>query len=73
MNLEILSPMPGTICQVMVGPGDSVVEDQELLLLEAMKMENPIIATDKGVVKDILVKEGDPVATKQVLLIIEVE
>ncbi|MDD9301157.1 MAG: acetyl-CoA carboxylase biotin carboxyl carrier protein subunit [Desulfobacter sp.] len=73
MSIEILSPMPGTICQVNVGPGDPVVEGQELLLLEAMKMENPIIATGKGVVKEVLVKEGDMVATKQVLVVIEEE
>ncbi|WDP89539.1 MAG: acetyl-CoA carboxylase biotin carboxyl carrier protein subunit [Desulfobacter sp.] len=71
MAIEILSPMPGTICQVNVDAGDNVVEDQELLLLEAMKMENPIIATGAGVVKDIKVKNGEQVGTKQVLVVIE--
>ena len=63
--------MPGTICQVNVCTGDSVMEDQELLFLEAMKMENPIIATSSGVVKKVEVKEGDIVATKQLLVVIE--
>ena len=71
MDIEILSPMPGTICQLNVSTGDSVVENQKLLELESMKMENPIISTIKGIVKDIQVKKGDIVATKQVLLVIE--
>ncbi len=71
MNIQILSPMPGTICEVNVSVGDTVAEDQELLILEAMKMENPIIATGSGKVLDILVKTGDKVATKQVLAVIE--
>ena len=71
MNIEILSPMPGTICEVNVAVGDHVAEDQTLLILEAMKMENPIIATGTGKVVDLLVKTGDQVATKQVLAVIE--
>ena len=43
MSTEILAPMPGTIFQVHVKPGDDVIEGQELLVLEAMKMENPIV------------------------------
>ena len=48
-----------------------MVENQKLLEIESMKMENPIISTIKGIVKDIQVKKGDIVATKQVLLVIE--
>ena len=71
MSTEILAPMPGTIIEVQVNPGDDVVEGQELLVLEAMKMENPIVATADGKVKEVNVKVDDKVATKQVMLVIE--
>jgi len=63
--------MPGTIFQVHVKEGDDVVEGQELLVLEAMKMENPILSTVSGKVKQIGVKVDDKVATKQPLVIVE--
>lgn len=68
---EILSPMPGTICEINVRQGDRVVEDQELMFLEAMKMENPIISPCNGVVKTVAVKTGDSVAVRQLLVVIE--
>ena len=71
MSTEILAPMPGTIIEVQVNQGDDVVEGQELVVLEAMKMENPIVSTDSGKVKEINVKVDDKVATKQVMLVIE--
>jgi len=71
MSTEILAPMPGTIIEVQVSQGDDVVEGQELLVLEAMKMENPIVSTADGKIKEINVKVDDKVATKQVMLVIE--
>lgn len=71
MSTEILAPMPGTIFQVHVKAGDDVIEGQELLVLEAMKMENPIVSAAAGKVKQINVKVEDKVATKQLLLVIE--
>jgi len=71
MSTEILAPMPGTIIDVMVSPGDAVVEGQELVILEAMKMENPIVATADSTVKEVAVNVDDKVATSQVMVIIE--
>jgi len=71
MSTEILAPMPGTIINVQVNQGDEVVEGQELLVLEAMKMENPIVSTASGKIKEINVKVDDKVATKQLMLVIE--
>jgi biotin carboxyl carrier protein len=71
MSTEILAPMPGTIIEIQVAPGDEVVEGQELLVLEAMKMENPIVSTVDGKIKAININVDDKVATKQVMLIIE--
>lgn len=71
MSEEILAPMPGSIWQILVKPGDQVKEDDELLVLEAMKMENPIFSPVDGVVKEIKVKEKDAVDVDQLLIIIE--
>jgi len=71
MSQEILAPMPGTIIEVLVKPGDSVSAEDELVILESMKMENPICATSGGTVKEVKVVEQDKVAAKQVLVILE--
>ena len=71
MSVEVLAPMPGKIMDVLVNVGDKVSEDDELLILEAMKMENPVYATADGVVKEIKVKKDDTVDSDQLLIIIE--
>lgn len=57
----LLAPMPGTILKVLVNPGDTVTVNQPLMILEAMKMENEIVATADGRVTGIFVKQGDVV------------
>ncbi len=69
--MELLSPMPGTIVDILVNEGDQVAELQEVMVLESMKMENAIPTKTAGTVKQIKVAKGDKVATKQVLMIIE--
>lgn len=71
MSIEILAPMPGKIVDVLVEVGDQVSEDDELLILEAMKMENPVYATGDGVVKEIKVKKNDAVEADQLLVVLE--
>jgi acetyl-CoA carboxylase biotin carboxyl carrier protein len=71
MSLEVLAPMPGKIINVLVNVGDKVAEDDELLILEAMKMENPVYAAADGVVKEIKIKKDDTVESDQLLMIIE--
>jgi biotin carboxyl carrier protein len=71
MSVDITAPMPGTIMEILVKVGDAVQEDDEVIILEAMKMENPIAAPAGGVVKEITVKEDDKVDTDQVLMILE--
>ena len=68
---DITAPMPGKICEVNVKPGDTVSEDQEVLVLEAMKMEMPIVTTVAGTVKSVNCAEGDAVQGEDVLLVIE--
>jgi acetyl-CoA carboxylase biotin carboxyl carrier protein len=71
MSVEILAPMPGNIIEILVKAGDEVKEDDELLILEAMKMENPICAPSDGVVKEVRVKEKDVVEVDQLLVVLE--
>ncbi|WP_165212486.1 acetyl-CoA carboxylase biotin carboxyl carrier protein subunit [Streptococcus tangpeifui] len=55
------APMPGTILKILVNPGDTVSENQPLMILEAMKMENEIVASSAGTISAIHVKEGQVV------------
>lgn len=64
----ITSPMPGLVFKIVVAVGQQVAKDQELIVLEAMKMESPIYAHNAGTVAAILVKEGDAVSEGQVLI-----
>jgi len=68
---ELTAPMSGKVFKVNVSVGDQVEIDDEVIVLEAMKMETPIFATDPGVVKEIRVKEGDNVSDDDVLVVIE--
>jgi acetyl-CoA carboxylase biotin carboxyl carrier protein len=63
--------MAGKIIDVKVEVGDTVNEDDELLTLEAMKMEMPIVAPTSGKVKEIKCKKGDAVVADDVLVVIE--
>ena len=60
--------MPGVVLSIGVRPGDRVQTAQQLLVLEAMKMKNPISSIGDGVVSEILVQEGQSVAYDDVLL-----
>lgn len=68
---QISSPMPGTILDVRVNVGDSVKKGQVLMILEAMKMENEIMAGADGVVTAIGVTKGASVQTGDMLCTIK--
>ena len=61
------APMPGTVLKVLVNVGDTVSENQPLLILEAMKMENDIVAPQDGTIASINVSTGDSVESGAVL------
>jgi len=63
--------MPGTVLDVRVQPGDTVVAGETLVVLEAMKMEHHMNAPADGVVAEVRVEVGGHVETGQLLLIFE--
>ena len=67
----VKAPMPGTVLEVRVAPGDAVTAQSVLLVLEAMKMENDILAPAGGTISAVRVTAGDSVNSGDVLAIIE--
>ena len=68
MSTEIKAPMTGKIASIVVNIGDDVNVDDEVVIMDAMKMEIPVYSPVAGKVKEINVKEGDSVKTEQVLM-----
>ena len=66
---KVPSPMPGTILSVNVSVGQAVKSGDVLLILEAMKMENDIVAPCDGTIKQLLVSKGSTVNTDDVLVV----
>jgi glutaconyl-CoA/methylmalonyl-CoA decarboxylase subunit gamma len=64
----ITAPLPGNILEIRVNPGDIIEKGQVLLIMEAMKMENNVLADRKGVIESIPVKIGDAVLQGDVLV-----
>lgn len=66
----VKAPMPGNILKINVAPGQKVEEGDVLIVLEAMKMENEIVATKSGTVAQIAVSKGAVVETGAPLVVI---
>jgi oxaloacetate decarboxylase alpha subunit len=66
----IAAPLAGNIVKVCVAPGQSVVEGDTLLILEAMKMETEVKAATAATIANIHVKEGDSVSVGDTLITI---
>ena len=71
MSTDVTAPMSGTIYKIHVTVGKQVSYEDELIILEALKMENPIYAPADGKVTEIKVSEGTEVETNQVLIVLE--
>ena len=71
MAEEVRAPLAGNVWAVLVEAGAKVEEDDELVVIEALKMENPVCAPRGGTVKEIRVKKGDKVEEDAVLVVIE--
>lgn len=68
---ELTAPIAGNVWKILVAVGDKVEMDDELIILEALKMETPIYSEDSGTVTAIKVKEGDAVDEGAVLVVID--
>ena len=68
---KIFAPMPGKIVKLMVAVGDTVEPKQQVVIVEAMKMENPVVAKAKGTVKAINFAVGDQVPTEMPIVELE--
>lgn len=71
MATEVTCPMVGKIVKVDVKVGDKVNEDDQVAILEAMKMEMPIVAPAAGTVKEILAEAGQEVEADTVIATLE--
>lgn len=65
---DLTAPLPGTVIEVFVKPGDHIESGQVILVIEAMKMKNSIRSTRSGEVAEVLVSAGQTVAHKQALV-----
>lgn len=70
MSEEVTAPLAGKIWKILVKVGDQVQVEDELMILEAMKMENPVYAPVDGKITEVKVSEGDQVEPNQVLIVI---
>ncbi|MFO7738401.1 MAG: biotin/lipoyl-containing protein [Desulfatiglandaceae bacterium] len=68
---DIAAPMGGKVIDVKVNVGDAVNEGDEVLILEAMKMELPVVANESGTVKEVKCSKGDAVEAEAVLIVLE--
>ncbi len=71
MATDVIVPMVGKIVSVSVKVGDKVKEDDQVAVLEAMKMEMPVVAPITGTVKEVKVAPGQEVEAEAVIAVIE--
>ncbi len=67
---DVTMPMNGKIISIKVQAGQSVQEDEEVVIIEAMKMELPVVAPESGEVKEVKAKEGESYQVGDVLVVI---
>jgi len=69
-GLKVTSPLPGSVIKVTVSEGQAVKKGETLLILESMKMENPVLAEQDGTVKQIAVSAGQNVMQDDLLMVL---
>jgi acetyl-CoA carboxylase biotin carboxyl carrier protein len=70
MEHKLLAPLSGKIVQVNIAAGNEVEEDDEAIVIEAMKMETPVLSPCNGTAKEVRVKAGDKVDEGDLLAIL---
>ena len=70
MSIEIKAPLTGKIVSIVVNLRDHVNVEDEVVIMDAMKIKIPVYAPAQGTVKEIKAKEGDSIKTDQALMTI---
>ena len=71
MATDVTAPMVGKILKIEAAPGSKLNEDDTVVVMEAMKMEIPVVAPASGTVREIRVSVGEMVDSDQVIAVIE--
>ncbi len=71
-SLNVKSEIAGNVWKIQTKPGDKVEFEGELMILESMKMEIPVLSPKAGTVKEIKVAEGEAIAEGQLVAILDV-
>ena len=69
--VNVKSEIAGNVWKILTRPGDKIEAEGELMILESMKMEIPVLSPKAGVVKEIRVAEGEAIAEGQLVAIID--
>jgi biotin carboxyl carrier protein len=69
-ELRVKSEIAGSVWKILRQPGETVEEDEPLLLLESMKMEIPVLAPRRGTVREVSVVEGEMVGEGDVVAVL---
>ena len=68
---EVESEVTGTVWKIETNVGDTVSEGDVLMIIESMKMEIPVLATEAGTISEFQVEEAEPVAEGQVVVVLD--
>lgn len=71
MAVNVHSEMTGIVWKIEVTVGQKVSKNQDLIIIESMKMEIPVVSPEEGTIKEILVKEEDFVSEGDVLIVLD--
>lgn len=69
-TIEVVTEVAGTVWKLLVAAGDAVAAEQDLVIVESMKMEIPVAAPFGGTVERVLVAEGEAVTEGQAVLVV---
>ena len=69
-DIRVKSEISGSVWKILKQPGEAVAEEEDVLLLELMKMEIPVAAPRAGTLLEVLFAEGEAVAEGDVILVI---
>ena len=69
--VNVKSEIAGNVWKIQVKPGDKVEAEGEIVILESMKMEIPVLAPKAGVIKEIRVNEGEAIGEGQLIAVLE--